>query len=528
MLDYPGRPALVTLGNNTPAPAPGLLAYVPPVQTLPCDLTAPTAQGCWARGCGSSGCGSGGSGGPVSSGSAADERGAPLLLSLGPQPPGGDGGGAGGGAPDVAAAPRWEEDLALDAPREALASEDALLIAEVLQLPGGFRDYRRRPGSGGGAQAVSWGFLRLRGLGVAALGPEPRRVSLQLYEYLPPRGGWGLWGLRGPAVHCQPLANHLAPSPAAAALASPAPFPDTTAKAAYLSWRATLGAGGAGAAAARGREPPAAAQQQPAPGSPPRPGPGKLRAALEVSLMAPARPEGVVVVTDAAAGLRPALPAGYGGGYEIGEFRGDGGWRLRGADGAAGASGSRTKTLASAIGHRLTLPAARRAPPPGRLPFGSLRLPRGRSSDAAAASLPGAAADTARASCEARAALEAERRLHRHFTAPCEPPNAAFAAARGGAGGAAAVAYSRDGRWLAAACGGAEGAFKARAARRGWACQESGLNAVARMAVNKCIGRARLPAAPNPTLPTPCPLPPLPGGGVPRPHRAAGGGAGRP
>jgi hypothetical protein len=40
---------------------------------------------------------------------------------------------------------------------------------------------------------------------------------------------------------------------------------------------------------------------------------------VEVTLAAVPRPQGAVVVTDPAAGIRPALPAGYGSGFEIGE-----------------------------------------------------------------------------------------------------------------------------------------------------------------------------------------------------------------
>jgi hypothetical protein len=45
----------------------------------------------------------------------------------------------------------------------------------------------------------------------------------------------------------------------------------------------------------------------------------KYPAFVEVTLAAVARPQGAVVVTDPAAGIRPALPTGYGSGFEIGE-----------------------------------------------------------------------------------------------------------------------------------------------------------------------------------------------------------------
>ena len=40
---------------------------------------------------------------------------------------------------------------------------------------------------------------------------------------------------------------------------------------------------------------------------------------VEVTLAAVPRPQGAMVVTDPAAGIRPALPAGYGSGFEIGK-----------------------------------------------------------------------------------------------------------------------------------------------------------------------------------------------------------------
>lgn len=45
----------------------------------------------------------------------------------------------------------------------------------------------------------------------------------------------------------------------------------------------------------------------------------KYPAFVEVTLAAVARPQGAVLVTDPAAGIRPALPTGYGSGFEIGE-----------------------------------------------------------------------------------------------------------------------------------------------------------------------------------------------------------------
>ncbi|KAI8466790.1 MAG: hypothetical protein J3K34DRAFT_460714 [Monoraphidium minutum] len=331
VLEYPGRPALATFANNTGAPAPALLPYLPPLQTLPCDLVNPARSP--RRG-----------GAPP--GGAAAAPGSPLRASAGGAlgPCGGGGGGGSGGAA------AWEEELALDVDPEALASEDALLLAEVLQLPTSFRGYAAAPrghyggGGGGGARGVAWGFLRLRGLGVGGLGGGGRRLKLQLYRYHTP-----------------------------GSLAPPAPYPDTPARAAYVSWRCTVGnapaaaaaAAAAGAAGGAGGGAPLAAAVLAGKGAA-----DKYPCVLEVTLSARPRPAAAVVVTDPAGGVRPVLPAGGGGGFEIG--------------GAA-------PPLYGA------LPAAQRA---GR------------------------------------------------------------ARARGTAGGCGCVAFSRDGRWLAAACANSEGATK--------------------------------------------------------------------
>lgn len=50
-------------------------------------------------------------------------------------------------------------------------------------------------------------------------------------------------------------------------------------------------------------------------------GVSKYPAYVEVTLAAVPRPQGAVVVTDPAAGIRPALPTGYGSGFEIGKHR---------------------------------------------------------------------------------------------------------------------------------------------------------------------------------------------------------------
>jgi hypothetical protein len=183
LLEYPGRPVLSTIANNTQRPAAALLDYLPPLQTAPCDLVAAAAP---ATG--------GGSRSRSSSSSSSSS-------AFGSTPQAAGGAGLSGepaqaGAVREAAVPRWDEDLDLDVAPGALAAEDALLLVEVLQLPRSFseaaRQRLRRPRSGGSAagspadavERVAWGFLRLRGAGVAGLGDEGRRVSLQLFHYL--------------------------------------------------------------------------------------------------------------------------------------------------------------------------------------------------------------------------------------------------------------------------------------------------------------------------------------------------------
>jgi len=281
LLEHPGRPELTTVGNNTAAPAAALLSYIPPVQTLPFDLVAaaPGAAAGSANLNRTTALSSSSRASPVTA--AAATRSSSCAREPSPS----------------AAVPAWEEDLTLDLPPEILAAEDALMLAEVMQPPLSFRDYKHLANSaatavgGYGGQRVAWGFARLPGLGVAALGEQPLRVQLQLYRY-------------------QPLS---------VSLASPAPFLDTAAKSAYLSWRSTLGtavtanpSSGATAAAAGGASPFAAALLAS------RAEACKYPSALEVSLSAAPRPDAAVVVTDPVNGVRPVLPAGYGSGFEIG------------------------------------------------------------------------------------------------------------------------------------------------------------------------------------------------------------------
>lgn len=50
MMRYPGRPSMLTCGNNTDLPEPALQEYLPPLQTAPYNLlrrTDPAAAACW-------------------------------------------------------------------------------------------------------------------------------------------------------------------------------------------------------------------------------------------------------------------------------------------------------------------------------------------------------------------------------------------------------------------------------------------------------------------------------------------------
>jgi len=103
LLDYPGRPALSTLDNNTPCPKAALLEYIHAVQTRPFSMTTSS----------SSSAGTGDDSGSSSSGSSR------------------------GG---LSAA--WDEELSVDMSPQQLVEGDALLLLEVLQLPGGFSRYK--------------------------------------------------------------------------------------------------------------------------------------------------------------------------------------------------------------------------------------------------------------------------------------------------------------------------------------------------------------------------------------------------
>jgi hypothetical protein len=108
LLEYPGRPALTTWDNNTPNPKPGLLQYIPAVQTRPFNITSANST-------------------PNSSSSS----------SSGQLP-------SDSSASRVGLSACWEEELCVDAAPEQLAESDALLLLELLQLPGGFSRYKVR------------------------------------------------------------------------------------------------------------------------------------------------------------------------------------------------------------------------------------------------------------------------------------------------------------------------------------------------------------------------------------------------
>ena len=327
----------------------------------------------------------------------------------------------------AAALPVWNEVVELDMPPGLLAAEDALLLAEVVHLPASINEALAAGGGSAGAAAggcagrrVAWGFLRLRALGVAALAAAtPRRMEVQLYRYC------------------------------ADAAAAPGPFPDTPAKEAFLSWRTLMcsnsnsnssssnmgsgssgGWGGSGSgsggdnrdsgwlAAFQRDAMPLVAPQSPlaAALAAARAARSRYPSMLVLSLAATPRPSPSIVVTDPAAGVRPLLPAGYGSGFEVGR-----------------------EHLQLSTQQRSGLERLLDA---GSAGTSSLLWPSGVQTSPAA--------------------VELERALHRPFTAPCEVPNVSLETVAGTAGGAACASFSHDGRWLAVACGSADGEFKVR------------------------------------------------------------------
>jgi hypothetical protein len=139
-LEYPGRPALSTLDNNTPNPKPGLLEYIPAVQTRPFDITSTdNTTSCLD----SSSSGSGeqqqrSGGGCDSSGSGSSSAGGKLGLSA-----------------------CWEEQLCVDAAPEELVQSDAVLLLELLQLPGGFTRFKVRASCAACYQSEGYHFFLL-------------------------------------------------------------------------------------------------------------------------------------------------------------------------------------------------------------------------------------------------------------------------------------------------------------------------------------------------------------------------------
>lgn len=105
LLDYPGRPAMSTLDNNTAEPKAALLQHIPPVQTRPFSMTSSCSSSTTT--CEVAGNSSGSSRGGLSA--------------------------------------AWEEELCVDAAPEKLIDGDALLLLELLQLPGGFARYKVSP-----------------------------------------------------------------------------------------------------------------------------------------------------------------------------------------------------------------------------------------------------------------------------------------------------------------------------------------------------------------------------------------------
>lgn len=97
LLDFPGRPCLCTLDNSSAAPKAGLLEHVPPLQTRPAEDRGRSTSS-------------------ISSSSS-------VCCSSG-------------------LAAMWDEELSIDVPPEALQAADALLLLEVLQLPGGFQRFQ--------------------------------------------------------------------------------------------------------------------------------------------------------------------------------------------------------------------------------------------------------------------------------------------------------------------------------------------------------------------------------------------------
>ncbi|KAF8056726.1 tbccd1 [Scenedesmus sp. PABB004] len=303
----------------------------------------------------------------------------------------------------------WGQELCADlAPRD-LAAGDALLLLEVLQLPSGFGRFQHHAAAYrhyGGTHRVAWAFLRLAPLmpRLDAAGGA-LRLDLRLHRYDPAAlGAGGAWWSHGGG----------------------GPHPANTAKAAWASWR-TLGlnaaAGDESGSPPRGGGSPGSESPRGGQRHSPKRGRARYPGFLQVVLCSRLRPapEGLLVATDPAAGLRPELPAGFGSGFERGCIPWD---LLRGA-----------------------------------------RTPGGGGGAAGAGASAGGAAAAAGAGCASVLAMQQlalESQLHRPSTHPCQLPNALLAEARGPAGGVSVLAASHDGRWLAVAAGDATGRFQVR------------------------------------------------------------------
>lgn len=103
-----------TLDNNTPNPKPGLLEYIPAVQTRPFNITSTDSAGS---------CQDGSAEQQRGPSAACDSSSAGIRLGL---------------------SASWEEQLCVDAAPEQLVESDALLLLELLQLPSGFARFKVR------------------------------------------------------------------------------------------------------------------------------------------------------------------------------------------------------------------------------------------------------------------------------------------------------------------------------------------------------------------------------------------------
>lgn len=229
LLEYPGRPALSTLDNNTPNPKPGLLEYIPAVQTRPFSITSASS---------------------TESSNSADMTAGKFDGSNVSTGANSSSGGSNNGT-RIGLSACWEEELCVDAAPDQLVESDALLLLELLQLPGGFARYKvslpdtsstmlatnapalqhsegavafascaaqgdraacmqqltckhQKPrglcvchvvvlqrhaydfGKAGAGHSIAWGFLRLSGLQHKQLMQgQPLKLKLQLYQYSP-------------------------------------------------------------------------------------------------------------------------------------------------------------------------------------------------------------------------------------------------------------------------------------------------------------------------------------------------------